>query len=125
MTTLDALWAAASNGRFGYRAQRELWVQSRRQWTRFFRAIGWVAGENDIYLKWPTEFVYTPEAPKGHLPLTNALRGTRLFEAVMEHPAFAAPKGGAGGAAGDAGGAGGAGGGGQPAWLSNTKTEIR
>lgn len=33
--------------------------------------------------------MYSLEAPKGHLPLTNALRGTRLFESVMEHPAFA------------------------------------
>lgn len=36
--------------------------------------------------KWPQEFDYSAEAPKGHLPLTNALRGTRLFEAIMEHP---------------------------------------
>ena len=39
--------------------------------------------------KWPTEFFYKEDAPKGHLPLTNALRGTRLFEAILEHPAIA------------------------------------
>jgi hypothetical protein len=88
METLDALWAAASNGKFGYRVQRQMWIQNRKQWIRFFRAIDWVQGENDIYRKWPQEFKYETSAPKGHLPLTNALRGTRLFEAILEHPAF-------------------------------------
>jgi hypothetical protein len=27
--------------------------------------------------------------PEGHLPLTNALRGTRLLENILNHPAFA------------------------------------
>jgi hypothetical protein len=62
--------------------------------------------------KWPTEFNYSLEAPKGHLPLTNALRGTRLFEAVMEHEAYAkaAPK--------SIGGGSGSNGAGQPDWLN-------
>lgn len=88
METLDALWAASSNGKFGYRVQRQMWIQNRKQWIRFFRAIDWVQGENDVYRKWPQEFKYEASAPKGHLPLTNALRGTRLFEAILEHPAF-------------------------------------
>ena len=92
MLTLDALWSVASKGRFGYKVQRQMWIQNRRQWNRFFRAIDWVTGENDVYRKWPTEFKYDISAPKGHLPLTNALRGTRLFEAIMEHEAFTAPK---------------------------------
>lgn len=45
-------------------------------------------GENNVYLKWPAEFNYSFEAVKGHMPLTNALRGTQLFQAIMEHPAF-------------------------------------
>jgi hypothetical protein len=47
-----------------------------------------VQGENNVYLKWPAEFNYSYEAVKGHMPLTNALRGTQLFQAIMEHPAF-------------------------------------
>eukprot|EP00889_Picochlorum_renovo_P007654 jgi/Picre1/34684/NNA_002152.t1 len=27
MTTLDALWSAASNGKFGYKVQRQMWIQ--------------------------------------------------------------------------------------------------
>ncbi len=38
--------------------------------------------------KWPAEFMYTKDAAKGHLPLTNCLRGTQLFAAILEHPAF-------------------------------------
>ncbi len=38
--------------------------------------------------KWPKEFTYSTKAARGHLPLTNCLRGTQLFKAVMEHPAF-------------------------------------
>ncbi|KAI7840077.1 hypothetical protein COHA_006207 [Chlorella ohadii] len=91
MQTLDALWKAASGGKFGYSVQREMWLQARKQWPKFFKAIDWVQGENNVYRKWPQEFDYSAEAPKGHLPLTNALRGTRLFEAIMEHPAFDKP----------------------------------
>lgn len=57
-----------------------------------------VQGENNVYRKWPMEFTYGLDAPKGHLPLTNALRGTRLFEAILEHPAFAEPAAGTPGA---------------------------
>ena len=91
MRALDALWAAASGGKFGYRKQRELWLQNKRMWTKFFQTIKWVQGENNIYLKWPTEFIYSLDAAPGHLPLTNCLRGTRLFESIMEHPAIAGP----------------------------------
>ena len=65
------------------------------------------------YSKWPGEFKYEASAAKGHLPLTNALRGTQLFEAILEHPAFAAPAG----AGGEGGGAAAAAEGKGPAWL--------
>lgn len=113
LAALDGLWAAASGGKFGYSTQRELWLQKRRQWDKFFKAIDWVQGENNIYRKWPGEFDYSLSAPKGHLPLTNALRGTRLFEAILEHPAIAGKKA---GAAGDDDAA--SGGAAQPSWLN-------
>lgn len=50
--------------------------------------IDWTVGENNVYRKWPAEFIYSMDAAKGHLPLTNALRGTQLFEALLKHPAF-------------------------------------
>mgnify|MGYP007096449857 CR=1 FL=1 len=62
--------------------------------------------------KWPGEFKYEAGAAKGHLPLTNALRGTQLFEAILEHPAFASAPASAGGEGGGEGG-----GSKGPAWL--------
>lgn len=94
LQTVDALWRAASNNRFGYSVQKEMWVQAGRRWPKFFKAIDWVVGENNVYRKWPAEFKYAYDAPKGHMPLTNALRGTQLFQAIMEHPAFAKTAGG-------------------------------
>ncbi|MEW5299791.1 MAG: hypothetical protein WDW38_010873 [Sanguina aurantia] len=88
MTTMDTLWKTASGGKFGYSVQKELWVFNFKRWGKFFKQIDWVQGENNIYRKWPAEFDYTIDAPKGHMPLTNALRGTQLFEAVLMHPAW-------------------------------------
>eukprot|EP00878_Enallax_costatus_P002885 GHUV01003079.1.p1 GENE.GHUV01003079.1~~GHUV01003079.1.p1 ORF type:complete len:255 (+),score=63.15 GHUV01003079.1:160-924(+) len=94
LQTVDALWRAASNNKFGYSVQKEMWVQAGRRWPKFFKAMDWVVGENNVYRKWPAEFKYAFDAPKGHMPLTNALRGTQLFQAIMEHPAFAKTAGG-------------------------------
>lgn len=147
LQTVDALWKAASNNRFGYSVQKEMWVQVRslfvcvggkeqggpggggnivwpeagwlagcalwpylaaspstlccaalrsfcstnhfeaqncnpctcttltlrlsnpslrnhtktqagRRWPKFFKAIDWVQGENNVYRKWPAEFNY-------------------------------------------------------------------
>eukprot|EP00879_Flechtneria_rotunda_P022094 GHRR01023312.1.p4 GENE.GHRR01023312.1~~GHRR01023312.1.p4 ORF type:complete len:139 (+),score=50.66 GHRR01023312.1:3139-3555(+) len=89
LQTVDALWLAASNNKFGYSVQRERWLQAGKRWAKFFKAIDWTVGENNVYRKWPAEFKYEFDAPKGHMPLTNALRGTQLFQAIMEHPAWA------------------------------------
>lgn len=63
--------------------------------------------------KWPAEFNYSADAPKGHLPLTNALRGTRLFEAIMEHEAYNKTAPTLGGSSGSS-----SNGASQPGWLS-------
>jgi len=88
MQTLDNLWKTASSGKFGYSVQKEMFTQAARRWPKFFKQIDWVVGENNVYRKWPMEFNYSLDAPRGHLPLTNALRGTQLFEAIFAHPAF-------------------------------------
>jgi len=89
LQTIDALWKASSKNKFGFSVQKEVWMQQSKYWTRFFKKIDWVQGEMNYYRKWPAEFIYNAEdAPKGHLPLTNALRGTQLLEAILEHPAF-------------------------------------
>jgi hypothetical protein len=59
----------------------------------FIRRIGWTTMENGVErkLKWfgANEFIYTlDKAPKGHLPLTSALRGTQLLRKLMVHPVW-------------------------------------
>jgi len=88
LATIDALWRGYSNGRFGFSVQRAIWLAEKRKWGQLFTRIGWTMGENKAYRKFPSEFLWAADAPKGHLPLTNCLRGTQLFSEVLQHPAF-------------------------------------
>lgn len=92
LRTVDELWKTYSGGKFGYSVQKGVWLANRRNWQKFFKAIDWVVGEDNNYRQWPTEFKYTVDAKRGHLPLTAALRGTQLHQSIMEHPAFEAKK---------------------------------
>ena len=78
-----------SDGKFGFSVQRKIWIGQKRQWAKFFKAIDWTTGENGNYRKWPEEFIWEKTAAKGHMPLTSALRGTQLLNALLEHPAYA------------------------------------
>lgn len=92
LQTIDNLWTHYSKGAYGFSVQRKIWVGKRKQWGPFFKAIDWTTGENNAYRKWPQDYLYEEIAAKGHLPLTNALRGTQLLKALLEHPAFAPPE---------------------------------
>ncbi|KAL2622221.1 hypothetical protein R1flu_002426 [Riccia fluitans] len=96
LKTVDGLWRAYSNQKFGYSVQRRIWKNVDENFTQFFRKVGWtrpLGGESrsDTYKKFPLEFSWDVEdpTPTGHLPLTNALRGTQLLEKLLNHPAFA------------------------------------
>jgi GUN4-like len=91
LITIDSLWKSYSKGRFGFSVQRGIWLAEKRKWGALFKRIGWTMGENKAYRKFPNEFLWQADAPKGHLPLTNCLRGTQLFSALLEHPAFGGP----------------------------------
>ena len=86
LQTMDKLWRAYSDSRYGFSVQRNLWIASKQQWGALFKRIAWVAGENNAYKKWPGEFTWAADAPKGHLPLTNCLRGTQLFQVRSPAP---------------------------------------
>jgi hypothetical protein len=49
LRTIDNLWKAGSNGKFGYSVQKEIYGQCGKNWTKFLRQIGWVSGEHDFY----------------------------------------------------------------------------
>uniref|UniRef100_A0A0C9S980 TSA: Wollemia nobilis Ref_Wollemi_Transcript_1704_1071 transcribed RNA sequence n=1 Tax=Wollemia nobilis TaxID=56998 RepID=A0A0C9S980_9CONI len=96
LKTIDELWRRHSNGRFGYSVQRRIWNKVDRDFTEFFKKVGWMKRldtemEQYIYRSFPSEFEWelADSTPEGHLPLTNALRGTQLLASILQHPAFA------------------------------------
>ncbi|KAF8014127.1 hypothetical protein BT93_H0080 [Corymbia citriodora subsp. variegata] len=96
LKAIDALWRHHSDGRFGYSVQKRLWDKAKRDFTRFFIKVRWMKKldtevEQYNYRSFPTEFMWElkEDTPEGHLPLTNALRGTQLLTCILTHPAFA------------------------------------
>ncbi|KAM0052014.1 putative GUN4-like superfamily protein [Helianthus debilis subsp. tardiflorus] len=97
LKTIDQLWRNHSNNKFGYSVQKRLWEKADKDFTKFFIKVGWMKKlDTEVlqynYRAFPDEFTWelTDETPEGHLPLTNALRGTQLLSCILTHPAFAA-----------------------------------
>nr|AAP88435.1 GUN4 mutant [Arabidopsis thaliana] len=96
LQAIDNLWIKHSDGRFGYSVQRKIWLKVKKDFTRFFVKVEWMKLlDTEVvqynYRAFPDEFKWelNDETPLGHLPLTNALRGTQLLKCVLSHPAFA------------------------------------
>ncbi|KAL5703035.1 hypothetical protein ACHQM5_028178 [Ranunculus cassubicifolius] len=96
LLTIDSLWRQYSNGRFGYSVQKKIYEKEREDFSNFFRKVGWMIKleteevDQYNYRAFPNEFtwVLNDDTPEGHLPLTNALRGTQLLKQLLNHPAF-------------------------------------
>ncbi|KAL1189723.1 Tetrapyrrole-binding protein [Cardamine amara subsp. amara] len=95
LRAIDNLWTQHSDGRFGYSVQRKIWLKVKKDFTRFFIKVEWMKLlDTEVvqynYRAFPDEFKWelNDETPLGHLPLTNALRGTQLLKCVLSHPAF-------------------------------------
>ncbi|KAM3099356.1 GUN4 N-terminal ARM-like repeat domain-containing protein [Phormidesmis sp. 146-35] len=86
LQTIDALWLAHSNGKFGFSVQREIWLSVGKNWEKLWSKIGWKSGNN--WTRYPNEFDWSLDAPKGHLPLSNQLRGVQVIAALLVHPAW-------------------------------------
>lgn len=90
METMERLWLLYSEGKFGYSVQRKVWRQQKGDFENFCRKINWNTkdGEIERKRKWfgAGEYLYTMDAPRAHLPLTAALRGTPLLKNLLEHP---------------------------------------
>nr|YP_009391971.1 hypothetical protein [Periphykon beckeri]ARW60319.1 hypothetical protein [Periphykon beckeri] len=74
---LDLLWKIYSKGKFGFSIQKKIWLKNKKQWEKFWQKIGWLKG-NEMK-RYPKEFMWTIDAPEGHLPLFNQLRGTQTL----------------------------------------------
>ncbi|MBD1938308.1 GUN4 domain-containing protein [Microcoleus sp. FACHB-68] len=88
LQTLDYLWGVYSEGKFGFSVQREIWLSVGKNWDKLWPKINWKAGNN--WTRYPQGFTWDLSAPKGHLPLTNQLRGVRVMEKLLTHPAWEA-----------------------------------
>jgi len=87
LTTINGLWQHFSNGKFGYAAQRKIWRSCRSQFDKFAEKTSWFT-DKWKNRNWPDEFIYSLEAPVGHLPLTNCIRGAQVLDEILNHPAF-------------------------------------
>lgn len=95
LKAIDELWRQYSDNKFGYSVQKKIWEKVNKDFTKFFIRVGWMKKldtemEQYNYRAFPTEFIWEngKETPVGHLPLTNALRGTQLLASILNHPAF-------------------------------------
>ncbi|CAK9313676.1 unnamed protein product [Citrullus colocynthis] len=95
LKAIDDLWQKHSDGKFGYSVQKRIFEKVNKDFTKLFMKLGWMKKldtemEQYNYRAFPTEFIWelTEETPEGHLPLTNALRGTQLMSNILSHPAF-------------------------------------
>ncbi|MBW4661027.1 MAG: GUN4 domain-containing protein [Drouetiella hepatica Uher 2000/2452] len=86
MQTINTLWQVYSEGKFGFSVQRDLWLGVGKNWESLWVVIGWKSG--NAWTRYPQEFTWNLTAPKGHLPLSNQLRGVRVMAALLSHPAW-------------------------------------
>ena len=87
LENLDRLWLVYSAGRFGFSVQGRLLRACGGQWEKLWPRIGWKS--EGIWTRYPAAFTWSLEAPEGHMPLINQLRGVRLMDALLAHPALA------------------------------------
>lgn len=86
LQTINNLWLVYSEGKFGYSVQREIWLSVGKTWDKLWPKIGWKKG--NIWTRYPKEFTWDLTAPRGHLPLSNQLRGVRVINSLLSHPAW-------------------------------------
>ena len=86
LKTIDKLWNVYSNGKFGFSIQAKILKSVGKKYELLWPKIGW---KNDGYwTRYPNSFIWSLEAPEGHMPLINQLRGVRLMDSILRHPAI-------------------------------------
>lgn len=84
--TIDRLWWVHSQGKFGFEVQRQIWLSSGQDFNKLWEKIGWKVG--NTWTRYPQGFTWNLSAPKGHLPLSNQLRGVRVMASLLSHPVW-------------------------------------
>lgn len=83
---IDLLWRIYSREKFGFSKQRQIWLTNNCNWNRLWQNIGWTSKKQP--LRYPHEFNWSLNAPSGHLPLFNQLRGVQVLYALFNHKAW-------------------------------------
>jgi GUN4-like/ARM-like repeat domain, GUN4-N terminal len=86
LQTINQLWLVYSEGKFGFSVQRKIWLSLSKDWEKFWLKIGWK--KDGSFTRYPNEFIWSLDAPRGHLPLSNQLRGNKAMQAIFSHPAW-------------------------------------
>ncbi|MGB3311138.1 MAG: GUN4 N-terminal ARM-like repeat domain-containing protein [Nodosilinea sp.] len=86
LQTIDRLWLAYSEGKFGFSVQRRIWISLGQNWDKLWPRLAWK--DDNIWTRYPGGFVWDLSAPDGHLPLSNQLRGVRMMASLLTHPAW-------------------------------------
>ena len=86
LVSLDRLWTVYSQGRFGFSIQARLLKGLDADYVKLWPRIGWKL--DGVWTRYPGAFTWSLEAPEGHMPLINQLRGVRLMDSLLKHPAL-------------------------------------
>ena len=86
LLSLDRLWIAYSQAKFGFSVQVRLLNSMGGRYDKLWPRIGWKS--NGEWTRYPGSFTWSLEAPEGHMPLVNQLRGVRLMDAYLGHPSL-------------------------------------
>ena len=87
LQTIDRLWTIYSTGRFGFSIQAKILKSVGKKYELLWPKIGWK--KMGIWTRYPSSFCWSLDAPEGHMPLINQLRGVRLMDSILRHPAIA------------------------------------
>ncbi len=88
LLTLDKLWIVYSRGKFGFTVQSKILDSLGGRYDKLWPRIGWK--KDGTWTRYPKAFNWSIEAPNGHMPLVNQLRGVRLMDALLNHQGFKA-----------------------------------
>ncbi len=83
LAAIDQLWLVYSENKFGFSMQRKLWLGLNKNWDKLWQKIGWKS--DGKFTRYPDGFSWDISAPKGHLPLSNQIRGNKTIKAIFSH----------------------------------------
>lgn len=80
---IDLMWRIYSRDKFGFSKQRQIWLNNNCNWEKLWLRIEWKL--NGVPRRYPSEFIWNINAPSGHLPLFNQIRGVQTLSALFNH----------------------------------------